>query len=246
MGHLFAFHDVTRERELDRLKDEFVSMVTHEVRTPLTSIRGSLGLLAAGLLGDMPEQGQRMLEIAVQNTDRLMRLINDVLDLERIQSGRVALNRRHTRVADVMTQAGEAMRSMAETSNVTLTVERSGATAYLDPDRILQVLINLLSNAIKFSPPGGAVRLSSACDGDELQLFVEDQGRGIPQDKLDSIFERFQQVDATDSREKGGSGLGLAICKTIVEQHGGRIWARSTPGHGSTFIVALQIHAELA
>ena len=238
-GAVITFRDVTERREVERMKDEFVSVVSHELRTPLTSIRGSLGLLAAGKLGEMPVKGRRMLEIAVQNTDRLVRLINDILDIERIESGRVTMEVRRVRAAELAHQAVEVMSSMAEKAGVQLYAWADDLPLTADPDRILQVLTNLLSNAVKFTPAGGEVTVTAEpVDGDVL-FRVQDQGRGIPEDRLESIFERFQQVDSSDAREKGGTGLGLAICRSIVNQHGGRIWVESRPGAGSTFFFTL-------
>jgi PAS domain S-box-containing protein len=234
-GAVITFRDVTERREVDRMKDEFVSVVSHELRTPLTAIRGSLGLLAAGKAGEVPERGQRMLDIAVQNTDRLIRLINDILDLERIESGKVGMEPRLVNAAELAHNAAEVMLPMAERAGVGLFVEAEAVRLLADADRILQVLTNLISNAVKFSPPGASVEVRVEPVGGEARFRVADQGRGIPEDRLESIFERFQQVDSSDSRQKGGTGLGLAICRTIVTQHGGRIWAESAPGEGSTF-----------
>jgi PAS domain S-box-containing protein len=238
-GAVVTFRDVAERREVERMKDEFVSIVSHELRTPLTSIRGSLGLLAAGKLGEVPEKGRRMLEIAVQNTDRLVRLINDILDIERIESGRVTMELRTVDAAELVHQAVEVMNPMAEKAGVRLFAWADRQPMDADPDRILQVLTNLISNAVKFSPPGAEVSVTVERRGAELLFIVRDQGRGIPADRLEAVFERFQQVDSSDAREKGGTGLGLAICRSIVQQHGGRIWAESTPGAGSTFTFTL-------
>ena len=231
--------DVTELRAADRSKHEFVSVVSHELRTPLTSIRGSLGLLAAGTLGPVPEQGQRMLEIAVSNTDRLMRLINDILDLERIQSGRIEIEPERVDAAELMLKAGREMSGMATREGVVLQITPPEAHVFADPDRVLQTLANLLSNAIKFSPRGATVSLAAEYRGDELLFSVQDHGRGIPAASVETIFERFQQVDSSDARQKGGTGLGLAICRSIVRQHGGEIWVESQLGKGSTFFFTL-------
>ena len=232
--------DISELREVTRMKDEFTSVVSHELRTPLTSIRGSLGLLASGVLGPLPEKGQRMLDIAVSNTDRLVRLINDILDIERIESGKVTVEKREADAAELMIQAEELMRGMAAQAGVTLAVSPVTAELWVDPDRIMQTLTNLLSNALKFSPAGATVTLTAERRGNEVLFSVRDEGRGIPADKLESIFERFHQLDSADSREKGGTGLGLAICRSIVEQHhDGRIWAESAPGEGATLSFTL-------
>jgi PAS domain S-box-containing protein len=238
-GAVITFRDVTERREVERMKDEFVSIVSHELRTPLTSIRGSLGLLAAGKLGEVPEKGRRMLDIAVQNTDRLVRLINDILDIERIESGRVTMELRSVDASELAHQSVDVMSAMAEKAGVRLFAWADRQPLAADPDRILQVLTNLLSNAIKFSPAGAEVALTVERGEGEVLFRVRDQGRGIPADRLESIFERFSQVDSSDARDKGGTGLGLAICRSIVQQHGGRIWVESAPGEGSTFTFTL-------
>jgi len=242
-GAVITFRDVTERREVDRMKDEFISVVSHELRTPLTAIRGSLGLLAAGKAGEVPERGRRMLEIAVQNTDRLIRLINDILDLERIESGKVAMETAPVDAATLAHQAAEVMQPMADRAAVALFVDAAPVRLVADADRILQVLTNLISNAVKFSPEGGRVDVRVARGEGVARFAVADRGRGIPADRLESIFERFQQVDSSDSRQKGGTGLGLAICRTIVTQHGGEIWAESTPGEGSTLRFTLPLAA---
>jgi PAS domain S-box-containing protein len=234
-GAVFTFRDVTERQAIDRLKSEFVSTVSHELRTPLTSIRGALGLLSSGLLGTVAEKGQRMLEIAVSNTDRLVRLINDILDLERIGSGKTEIARGSVDARAVMGQALEGVLSMADQAGIHLAIEPASADLLGDADRIVQTLTNLLGNAIKFSPAGTTVTVSGAPSGAYFAFCVSDQGRGIPEGKRGTIFERFSQVDASDSRDKGGSGLGLAICQSIVEAHGGRIWAEPNHPAGSRF-----------
>lgn len=231
--------DITERHAVERAKDEFTSVVSHELRTPLTSIRGSLGLLASGTLGPLSDKAQRMADIAVHNSDRLVRLINDILDVERMASGKITMEREACELKGLVNQAAEVMRPMAAEAGVELTVEAPSATLWADADRIVQTLTNLFSNAIKFSQPGGRVSLEVEQRDAEIVVRVRDEGRGIPQDSLESIFERFEQVDASDARAKGGSGLGLAICRSIVEQHGGRIRAQSTPGEGSTLSFTL-------
>jgi len=239
VGAVVTFRDISERRAIERLKDEFVSMVSHELRTPLTLIHGALGLLAGGLLGPLPEKGQRLLDIAVNNTNHLVRLVNDILDVERMKSGKITMQKQVCDAAALMTQAADEMRVVAEKARITLAISPQSAQVWADPDRIVQTLTNLLSNAIKFSLPGAAVRLSTESQGEQILFQVKDQGRGIPADKLESIFGRFQQVDSSDSRKKGGTGLGLTICRNIIQQHGGRIWVESTLGKGSTFFFTL-------
>lgn len=234
-----AVRDVTEQRAVESLKDEFVSVVSHELRTPLTSIRGALGLLASGKLGALPSMAEHLVAIAANNADRLVRLVNDILDIERMRSGKCSLKPVEVPVEELLLHAVDVVRQLADRAQVRLEVLPVPGTVRVDADRFNQLLTNLLSNAIKFSPSGGAIRLQAEARGREWRFTVTDQGRGIPHDQLESIFGRFQQVDASDARQKGGSGLGLAICRSIAEQHGGRIWAESTLGQGSTFIVTL-------
>src|SRR6266566_7109652 len=239
---------LTHRSELDTLKDEFISTVSHELRTPLTSIRGALGLLSSGVIGDVDAKAQNLLRIAVTNTDRLIRLINDILDLERMESGRAPLQIRRCSLRDLAQQAIDTMTPMAEANTVHLVLEpfTVAQAAYPealffdgDADRILQVVTNLLSNAIKFSPVASTVRVHTEATSDSILLKVVDEGRGIPTDKLDTIFDRFQQIEPSDARQKGGTGLGLAICRSIVQQHSGSIWAQRNLGVGTTLYVML-------
>jgi signal transduction histidine kinase/DNA-binding response OmpR family regulator len=239
--------DISRNREMQRLKNQFTSVVSHELRTPLTSIRGSLGLMAGGALGEMPPQAQRMLGIAVTNTDRLIRLINDILDLERVEAGEVAMEMRRVAAGDVVREAVRELEGMGRTAGVTLQAEADGVIVCGDRDRLIQTLTNLIGNAIKFSERDGLVRVTVESSGETATFRVEDQGRGIPPEKLDTIFQAFEQVDASDSREKGGTGLGLAISRMIVARHRGQIWAESVPGQGSTFAFTIPaVAAELS
>ncbi|HEY9881126.1 MAG TPA: ATP-binding protein, partial [Leptolyngbyaceae cyanobacterium] len=236
---LTVANDITERK---RLENEFISLVSHELRTPLNALIGSLDLLTTGRLGTLTEKGQHVITIAVNNAERLIRLVNDILDLERMRSGKLTLQKGSCNVTDLLTHARELLQSMADQASVTLLVESIDVRVEVDCDRILQLLTNLLSNAIKFSQPNSQVWLTAQQRDDHLYLQVKDQGRGIPADKLHLIFERFQQIDASDARQKGGTGLGLAICRQIVEQHGGRIWADSSMGQGSTFHVSLPLN----
>lgn len=242
VGAVVTFKDITDRQMVERMKDEFISVVSHELRTPLTSIHASLGLLASGLLDPSSERGKRLLEIAVDSTDRLVRLINDILDIERIESGKIQMAKQTCHAVLLITEASDVMQSMAERFGVKLSVSGvSDRRLWADPDHIIQTLTNLLSNAIKFSPQGATVWLTAQLQGEHILFQVKDRGRGIPADKLETIFERFQQVDASDSRNHEGTGLGLAICRSIVQQHGGRIWVESVLGEGSTFYFTLPI-----
>jgi PAS domain S-box-containing protein len=236
VGVVVAFTDITERRALDRMKDEFISTVSHELRTPLTSLRGALGLLSGGALSSRPEKTQQMIEIAINNTDRLVRLVNDILDLERISSGKTELHATMCSAEDLLRRAAGLQQSRTPKPHTRIFFAANGVSVWADTERILQTLGNLISNAIKFSSPGSEIHLTARnLDENEALIEVRDQGRGIPADKLEHIFDRFHQVDASDSRAKGGTGLGLAICRSIIVQHGGRIWATSTPGEGTTF-----------
>lgn len=251
--------DISDRHKVDRMKDEFISIVSHELRTPLTAIRGSLGLMDSGVLSDDPEQLKDMLQIAINNSDRLVRLVNDILDLERLESGNVPLVLEPCEVSALIDAAIESVQAIADDASIRLSTNACDAQIWVAPDAIIQALTNLLSNAIKFSPAGSRVEVSAvlvpdrnashnradptetieSCKLPYICFAVVDEGRGIPHDKLETIFVRFQQVDVSDSRQKGGTGLGLTICKNIVQQHGGHIWAESTLGQGSTFYFTL-------
>jgi signal transduction histidine kinase len=235
MGHVGTVEDVTERRAIEQMKNEFISIVSHELRTPLSSIRGSLGLLAAGVFKHKPESAQQMLDIAAHDTERLVRLVNDILDLERLEAHKVNLVKQWCDAATLLQQSVETVQSLAVEGNIMLLVEPTSVQVWADRDRIIQTLVNLVSNAIKFSPPHSTVTLNVQDQADRVLFEVKDQGRGIPADKLETIFGRFQQVDASDSRQKGGTGLGLAICRSIVQQHGGKIWVKSVVGQGSRF-----------
>ncbi|MEG4808792.1 PAS domain S-box protein [Microcoleus sp. F8-D3] len=235
IGHVGTVTDITESRAIEKMKNEFISIVSHELRTPLASIRGSLGLLAAGVLKNRPETAKQMLEIASSDTERLVRLVNDILDLERLDSSQVTLVKQWCDARVLMRKSAEAVLALAAENNIDLSILPETAKIWADPDRIVQLLVNLLSNAIKFSAPGSTVTVRVEDLGDRILFEVKDRGRGIPADKLETIFGRFQQVDASDSRQKGGTGLGLAICRTIVQQHGGRIWVESVVSQGCSF-----------
>jgi two-component system, OmpR family, sensor histidine kinase VicK len=245
-GFFALTSDISDRKAIERMKDEFIAVVSHELRTPLTSMHSALKILATGRLGTLSADGQQMLEIADDNTERLVRLVNNVLDLQRIESGEVTMNKQAHNAADLMIQAMEAMQPMAGQQGITISTQPKDIMIWADADYIVQTLTNLLSNAIKFSGIDGIVTLtieiretSKDKVKPEVLFQVCDQGQGIPADRLESIFERFYQVDSSDSRKKGGTGLGLAICRKIIEQHEGTIWAESTLGSGSIFSFTL-------
>lgn len=234
-GAVVIFSDISERRALERMKEEFISMVSHELRTPLTAIRGSLGLIAGGAVGDLPAEAGRMVNIALNNSERLTRLINDLLDLERMQSGAIPIDFGVHDTADLVESTLGSVHAVADAAGVHVVRGPVRGTVHGDADRLVQALTNLIGNAVKFSPRGGSVEVSAEPEGAHVTFTVSDRGRGIPKEKMDAVFERFQQVDSSDAREKGGTGLGLAITKSIIERHGGQISVESDLGRGSTF-----------
>ncbi len=265
-GFFALTSDISDRKAIERMKDEFISVVSHELRTPLTSLHSALKILVTGRLGVLTKDGQQFLAMADENTERLVRLVNSVLDLQRIESGAVTMEKQACTATDLMIQSVDAMQAMAQQHEITLVNQPLDIQLWVDADYIVQALTNLISNAIKFSAPGGNVWLTVARQEQpskptpkgrkstkskaskasksspvsiEVLFQVRDEGQGIPDNKLETIFERFQQVDSSDSRKKGGTGLGLTICRKIIEQHGGKIWVDSTIGVGSTFSFTL-------
>ncbi|BAZ10025.1 two-component hybrid sensor and regulator [Calothrix sp. NIES-4071] len=233
--------DITERQRVEEIKNEFISIVSHELRTPLMAIQMSLGLLKTGIYANKPDKAQRMIEIASIDTNRLVNLVNDILDLERLESGRTVLEKTVCQAYELMQQAVDGVQALASGQNITLVIAPSHASVWAAGDTIVQTLTNLLSNAIKFSPPYSVIHLGAEQQIDHVLFQVSDTGRGIPADKLETIFGRFQQVDASDARSKGGTGLGLPICRSIVEKQGGKIWAESTLGTGSKFFFTLPV-----
>ena len=240
-GMVVAFQDVSERRRLEKMKDEFISTVSHELRTPLTSLRASLGLISSGSLSRRPEKQRHMFDMAIDNCDRIIRLVNDILDFDRVERGRLPMERKPVEAVDLLRIAAAAAHRSAAQANIGIRIEALPAVVNADEKRVLQVLNELIANAIKFSEPGTTIVLAAqpavSTEAADLEVcfIVEDQGCGIAPEELGRIFERFQQGDASDSRAMGGTGLGLALCRSIIEQHGGRIWAESTPGKGSKF-----------
>jgi signal transduction histidine kinase len=232
------------------MKDEFISTVSHELRTPLTSLGASLRLIQSGSLDKRPEKQQQMVEMAIGNCDRLTRLVNDILDFDGAEKRRMPLNRESVDPQVLLRRACDVAHGAATQARMEFRVDANASAVFADSERVMQVLNELVANAIKFSPPGTTITLSArdvngggawgeTQTAKEIVFGVADQGRGIAPEKLDRIFEPFHQGDASDSRALGGTGLGLALCRSIVEQHGGRIWAESEAGKGSRFLFTL-------
>ncbi|MCG8511479.1 MAG: transporter substrate-binding domain-containing protein [Rhodospirillales bacterium] len=235
--------DITGQKKLDRMKDEFVSTVSHELRTPLTSIKGSLGLVAGGALGGLPGKARDMVDVAYRNADRLIALVNDILDIEKLDSGRMAFEFETLNLSSLVRETIDANIGLASQHGVEfILADQAPDTAVRgDDSRLAQVISNLLSNAAKFSDEGGRVEVSIACQNGTARVSVADQGRGIPDEFREHVFERFAQADAADDREKGGTGLGLSISKSIIEKHGGAIDFDSRAGVGTTFYFTLPV-----
>ncbi len=229
--------DITERKQAEKMKREFVSTVSHELRTPLTSIKGALGLIKSGVFGEMPDKLTRMIDIAHNNSERLVRLINDILDIEKIESGQMSFHLEPLLLHSLMEHCIEANRAYGAEHGVifTFTSEAPDAQVAGDHDRLTQVMTNLMSNAAKFSPEGSTVDIVLRADQDRIHVEVKDYGPGIPESFHEKIFGKFAQADSSDTREEGGTGLGLNIARSIIENHGGRIGFTTALGKGTTF-----------
>jgi signal transduction histidine kinase len=242
-GHISGFlgiaRDITEGRKIELLKNEFVSTVSHELRTPLTSIRGSLGLVLGALGTDLTGQIKGLLQIAYNNSDRLSRLINDILDVEKIESGKMEFNLQRQPLSPLLQQSIDGTKEFANQFDVKIDLldDAQGAEIETDADRFIQVMVNLLSNAAKFSPTGETVVVRAERHGGMVRISVSDNGKGIPVEFQSRIFEKFAQADSSDSRAKSGTGLGLSITKAIVEKMNGLIGFETKSGFGTTFHV---------
>ncbi len=241
LGVVVVCQDITERRKIDQMKNEFISTVSHELRTPLTSIRGSLGLITSGAMGNVPAEMASLLDIACNNSERLVRLINDILDTEKIESGKMIFHFTKSDLGSVVEQAVAANKAYADKYHVSYEIKTllPNSIINMDPDRIRQVLDNLLSNAAKFSKTQGKIIVTMEKHGDKFYVAIEDSGMGIPVEFQSKIFSKFYQVDSSDGREKGGTGLGLSICKSIIDSHNGVIGFKSTPNTGTTFYFEL-------
>ncbi|MCQ8102675.1 response regulator [Methylomonas sp. SURF-2] len=237
--------DITERKKIERLKNEFISTVSHELRTPLTSIRGALGLINSGLCGPLPDKMDALLTIATNNTERLLLLINDILDIEKIESGHLRFDFKRVALADLIEKAIADCSSYAADHDIHFAFEADDRLLQVtvDPDRIIQVINNLLSNAAKFSPKNGTVNVTLRAFSGYARISVCDHGAGIPRHFLPRLFDKFSQVDGSDKRDAGGTGLGLSISKAIVEKHQGKISVETAVGAGTTFHVDLPLHS---
>ncbi|RYY58467.1 MAG: HAMP domain-containing histidine kinase, partial [Comamonadaceae bacterium] len=211
-------HDISQRKEVERMKDEFVSTVSHELRTPLTAIYGSLSLLTSGMAGELPPDAKQLLDISHESTERLIRLINDMLDLDKIASGKLEYRMQPQPLRPLLEQAVRDTHAYAEGLRVQFRmVGDEDAKVNADADRIVQVCVNLLSNAAKFSPQGADVEVGMTVAGNSVRVWVADRGPGVPVEFRERMFQRFAQADASDRRARGGTGLGLSICRSIVK-----------------------------
>ncbi len=249
-GKVIGFAKITRDisewKKVDKMKSEFISTVSHELRTPLTSIRGALGILQAGITGELPEKSKPLVKIALNNCERLVRLINDILDIEKIESGKMEFQFKSILLNPIIQQTVESNHAFAADFGVSLNFIPSDTKLWVkaDSDRLMQVLTNLISNAVKFSPQGESVTITSRSVGDKVRIEIIDRGPGIAEEFLDKIFKKFMQADSSDSRQKGGTGLGLSISKNIIELSGGKIGFENNPDRGTCFYFELpQIEA---
>ena len=239
VGRLFAYHDVSREKAIDRMKSEFISVASHELRTPMTSIKGSVDLILSGFAGEVGPDTQELLQIAQSGCDRLIRLINDILDLSKIEAGQVKLKLVRTDLTEPVEACLRSLKSLADQGGVTLTFGRPEnlPPVDVDKDRIHQVVTNLVFNAIKFSPARGEVRIDLSSVEGWVQCSVTDRGCGIKDEDLDKVFGKFRQFG--NSHGKGGTGLGLAITQALIHEHRGKIWVESRLNEGSRFVFRL-------
>ncbi len=237
VGGVLVFFDLTERQKVERLKNDFVSTVSHELRTPLTAIRGALGLLWGGVLGPLSPDAAGVVEIAHHNAERLVRLVNDILDMNKIESGKMDFDLVVTDLAELVARGVEDNQAYAAEYGVRIEVDArpERALVRVDRDRILQVLANLLSNAAKFSPQGSVVSVRVETRERDVRVEVRDQGEGIPDSFRERVFAKFAQADPSAARPNGGTGLGLSISKSIVERHGGAIGFDSRSGEGTSF-----------
>jgi len=233
--------DITERKQVEKEKNEFVSTVSHELRTPLTSIRGALGLVTSGVLGDLPEKAKEMLTIAGNNTQRLLFLINDILDVQKIESGKMAFNFKKQELSKLIEDSVQNNITYAEQYGVNFVIENKLDNTYVfgDKERLMQVMANLLSNAAKFSPTGSDVKISVARHNSSIRISVTDAGEGVPEEFRGQLFDKFTQSDSSATREKGGTGLGLAISRKIIDHHKGIIDYVTDKSVGTTFYFEL-------
>ena len=243
VGMVSVLSDITRQKELDRLKSSFVASVSHELRTPLVSIDKSLSLLLSKTAGPLSATQEQFLVIAERNLKRLGRLIDDLLDLSKLEAGRVELKRQQVSLAGLIDECVDTLTNWAGTKSISITKQIHDGLPPVDadPDRLTQVVINLVGNAIKYTPKGGSVTVAAAAGDRHVQVSVADTGIGIARENIDKVFDKFYQVGEKVTADISGTGIGLSIAKELVELHGGKIWVESEKGKGSRFIFQLPV-----
>ncbi|MFH1847326.1 MAG: ATP-binding protein [Candidatus Omnitrophota bacterium] len=245
-GNVIILEDITKEKEIDKMKTEFISLTSHELRTPLASIKEAVSLMLDGITGPVNEKQHKFLDIVKRNIDRLAVLINNFLDLSKLESGSMELRKSRVKAKDIIDESMAAFKPLAGDKKIELKINVSEKLPYVrvDVTRIRQVVDNLISNALKFSDSGGKVTINAkihSLDKNFIEIKIKDTGIGIAQKDFDKLFQKFQQVDSSTTRKAGGSGLGLVIAKQIIEMHGGKIWVESRYGKGSEFIFILPV-----
>jgi signal transduction histidine kinase len=240
-----VIQDITERKQAEQIKNDFLSTISHELRTPLTSIRGSLGLILGGALNEKPDKITELLQVANSNSDRLLLLINDLLDLQKIEAGKMKYNFREVSPFDLLEEVIKINTPYANKHNVTLQLTQTSKCCHdaitIDADRLIQVMTNLISNAVKFSPPGECVEVEHYCSDSSVKITVNDRGPGVPETFQAHLFDRFTQADGSQKWEHSGTGLGLNIAQLIVDEHGGTIAYEDNPGGGSRFSVTLPL-----
>jgi signal transduction histidine kinase len=238
-GRLYSYHDLSWEKTIDQMKSEFISIASHELRTPMTSIKGSVDLILGGCTGEINKEALELLEVAHGACDRMIRLINDILDLSKIEARQIKLKLAPIQLGDAVDYSLRSLKSIAEQDGISFKVESSQDLPFVeaDRDRIEQVVTNLVFNAIKFSPAKGEITVSLWADDGWVSCSVADQGHGIKEEDLDRIFGKFQQLGSP--QRGGGTGLGLAITHALITEHRGKIWVESRVGEGSRFVFRL-------
>jgi signal transduction histidine kinase/CheY-like chemotaxis protein len=245
-GYLSIARDISELKRIDKMKNEFVSTVSHELRTPLTSISGALGIVTNGLVGELPEQASKMIKIAHNNSLRLIALVNDLLDMEKLLAGKIQFQMHYCSTIDLIRRSVESNAAYATQYGVTYQINEKAVDEKIlvDAQRIQQVMANLLSNAAKFSPPGESIDIKCERKFGRIRVSVNDKGPGVNDEFRNRIFQKFSQADSSDTRQKGGTGLGLAICKEMIEQMGGKIGFDSVAGQGASFYFEFSYEAK--
>jgi signal transduction histidine kinase len=241
--YLAIMQDITEREKAEQFKQELLAMVSHDLRSPLTSVQGVMTLLAKGMYGQLTETGNKRVQVAEQSLARLIHLVDDILDLERMEAGKLQFNLERVPLSSIIDRSIEAVYDFAQQSHIRIDAAPTEILMDVDEDRLTQVVVNLLSNAVKFSPKNSIITVETERIADLVEVRVNDQGPGIPAEQQEGIFQRFHQVDGVVTTQKG-TGLGLAICKAIIEGHEGSIGVRSEVGKGSSFWIRIPLNPQ--